>query len=298
MKISLFNTFLMLTLIVLWGSSFIVVKIALDDGLTPIAVATFRFLVAGGLFFTILLKKNWKYRNILPVERRDLPILLILALSGVTFFFTAQYTGIQMASPSVAAIFVCLLSPIVIAVFSTILLHERLTKKQVLGIAIAPAGTYITITGGSLSFSGGENFLFGGLVLLTTPFLWSIYSLLGKRLMEKYDPFDLAAIVTILGALCLLPFSVLENSLAQILTMSLRGWLAILYLSITCSLLGYYIWMYVLKEVGATITSSFLFAEPLVTIMFGVFFIQESLNAFIYAGTLLIFLGVYLATTR
>jgi drug/metabolite transporter (DMT)-like permease len=57
--ISRFNAFLMFTLILFWGSSFVVVKIALKEGLTPISIATFRFLIAGGLFLiAILIEKK------------------------------------------------------------------------------------------------------------------------------------------------------------------------------------------------------------------------------------------------
>ncbi|NWG11557.1 EamA family transporter [Candidatus Bathyarchaeota archaeon] len=94
MAISRLNAFLMLTLILFWGSSFVVVKIALNEGLTPISIATFRFLIAGGFFLIALLieKRRRNYR--LLVGRKELPILLVLALTGVTFFFAAQYTGI------------------------------------------------------------------------------------------------------------------------------------------------------------------------------------------------------------
>jgi drug/metabolite transporter (DMT)-like permease len=297
--ISIFNTFLMLILIVFWGSSFVVVKIALGEGLTPIAIATFRFLVAGGLFLVALvLKKNRERNYNLLVKRKDAPTLLFLALTGVTFFYAAQYTGIQMASASIAAILVCLLSPIIIAVLSIRIFKERVTKKQIFGIGVAAAGTFTVIAGGTLSLSGNKGFLLGSLILLSTPVLWAAYSLLGKKIMEEYDPFLIVAYVTVLGGLCLVPFSFGENSLHQIFTMSLHGWLAILFLSLTCSLLGYYIWFYVLKQVKAAITSSFLFAEPLVTVIFAVAFFEEKLNLFIVAGGLLIFIGVYLVTTK
>lgn len=297
--ISLFNTFLMLILIILWGSSFVVVKIALNEGLTPIAIATFRFLIAGGLFLTTLLFKKSRERDYrLLVEGKDVPTLSFLALTGVTFFFTAQYTGIQMAGASIAAILVCLLSPIIIAVLSARIFKERLTKKQIFGIGIAAAGTFIVITGGALGFPGDREFFLGSLILLSTPVLWATYSLLGKKIMEKHDPFLIVAHVTMLGGLCLIPFSLAENSLHQIFTMSLYGWLAILFLSITCSVLGYYIWFYVLKQVGAAVTSSFLFAEPLVTVLFAVMFVGEEVSMSILAGGLLIFIGVFLVTTK
>lgn len=297
--ISLFNTFLMLTLIIFWGSSFVVVKIALNEGLTPISIATFRFLIAGALFLAAIVLNKYRRRHYrLLVERKDSPTLLILALTGVTFFFAAQYTGIKMAGASIAAILVCLFSPILITVLSTRMFKEHLTKKQIFGVGMASAGTLSVIIGGTPSFSGNRQFFLGSLILLATPVLWATYSLLGKKMMEKYNPFLVVAYVTMLGGLCLIPFSLVENSFHQIFTMSSTSWLAILFLSITCSLLGYYIWFYVLKQVGAAITSSFLLAEPLVTVIFAVVFIAEKLSLFILIGGLLIFVGVYLVTTK
>ena len=134
--------------------------------------------------------------------------------------------------------------------------------------------------------------------LLLTPLLWATYSLLGKKLMEKYDAFLVVAYVNMIGGLCLLPFSLAENSFHRIASMNQYEWLAILYLSFTCSLMGYYIWFYVLKKVGAAVTSTFLFVEPLITAMFAVTFVGEKLNLLIVAGGLLIFSGVYLVTKK
>jgi drug/metabolite transporter (DMT)-like permease len=289
-----FHVLLMLALILFWGSSFVVVKVALTEGLTPIAIATFRFIAAGALFILSLLfirVRNSRYR--LAVDKSDVPLFLLLALTGVTFFFIAQYTGIEMAGASIAAILVTLLSPILITIVSSRLLKERLMRRQVLGIVIAAAGAFIIITGGSLTFQNEPNFFLGSLILLSTPFLWTVYSLLGKKVMEKYDPLLVVSYVNVLGGLCLIPFSVAEHSISEITTMSLNAWLAILYLSVTCSLIGYFIWFYVIKQVGAAVTSTFLFGEPIITMLFAVSFVGERVNLFIIGGAALIFLGVY-----
>jgi drug/metabolite transporter (DMT)-like permease len=297
--VSPFIVFLMLSLITIWGSSFIVVKMALREGLTPISIATFRFLVAGAFFLLVILIKRGMNRDYkLHVERGAIRTLILLALTGVTFFFVAQYTGIQMAGASIAVILVCLLSPILISVLSAKLLKELLTRKQVLGIAVAAVGTSAVIAGGTLSFESSMSFFLGSLILLSTPFLWTTYSLLGKKIMEKHDAFLIVAYVNVLGGLCLVPFCWAENSLGLMLTMSLHSWLAILFLSITCSLLGYYIWFYVLKRTSAAVTSSFLFAEPLVTVPFAVMFVGETVNLAIIAGGLLILAGVYFVTGK
>ena len=288
----------MVLLIVFWGSSFVVVKELLGDGLSPTAVATFRFLVAGALFLIALMaKKRVSPDYKLRVQKRDHLTLLALALTGVTFFFTIQYTGIQLAGASIAAILVCLLSPLLITVFSSRLFGEHLMKKQTVGIITAVAGTLLVVLADLLNLEGSMTFLVGTLILLSTPVMWAVYSLLGEKIMQKYDAFLVVAYVSLLGGVCLIPFSLADNSFFQIFTLTTNQWLGILYLSSTCSLLGYYIWFYVLKKAGAT-ASSFLFAEPLVTVVFAVLFVNETLYPSVLAGAVLIFIGVFLVTTK
>jgi len=172
------------------------------------------------------------------------------------------------------------------------------SEKQFFGIGVAALGTVIVVTGGTIRFPGNQEFLLGSLVLLCTPVLWATYSLVGKKIMDKYSPFLVVAYVNVLGGLCLIPFSLVENSFCQLFTVSLSGWLAILYLAITCSLLSYYIWFHVMKQVGAAITSSFMFAEPLVTLSFAIMFVGEKVSMFIFAGGFLIFIGVYLVARK
>jgi len=298
-SIGIFNAFLMAALILFWGSSFVIVKIALREGLTPFSVATYRFLIAGGLFIAILFcRKSLKKHSKLFIEKKDSLKLVLLALSGVTLFFAAQYTGIQMAGAAIAAILVCFLAPILITISSTLILGEQLTRIQGLGIATAAIGTLVVIAGGTLNIPRMESFLFGSLILLLTPVLWTGYSLLGKKTMEKYDPFLLTSYITLFGGLLLIPFSLADNSLHLILTMNLNSWLAILFLATTCSLIGYYIWFYVLKQAGAVITSSFLFAEPLVTTLLAAALVGEEIRVSTIGGGLLIFIGVYLVTRK
>ncbi|UCD96044.1 MAG: EamA family transporter [Candidatus Bathyarchaeota archaeon] len=295
--ISLFNTFLMLTLISLWGSSFVVVKIALQEGLTPIAVATLRFLIAGGLFSIILLlNKARQPEYTILIQRKDAPIVLALALSGITLFFSIQYTGIQFAGAAMASILVCLLSPLLITAITTKILGENLTRKQSLGIIVAAFGTLTVVTGGVLDFQTDSDYLLGTLILLITPVLWTIYTILGRRILSEYSPFLLVANVTVMGGLFLIPISVLEDSFFDFLSLSTSGWLAVLFLSTTCSLIGYCIWFRVLRDAGPAVTSAFLFAEPVVTSVMAALLVGERLTAPLALGGTLIFFGVFLVT--
>jgi drug/metabolite transporter (DMT)-like permease len=298
--ISPFNVFLMSCLITFWGSSFVVVKLALGEGLSPIAIATFRFLVAGGLFLAVLFFNRTRNKNyVVLVKGRDLATLILLALTGVTFFFVVQYTGIQLAGASVAAILVCFLSPILISALSARIYKESLKGRQVLGIGVAATGTIAVIVGGTLSLQSGMGFFFGTLILLLTPVFWAIYTLVGKKVMEKYDAFLTVAYVNILGGLFLTPLSLTEGSFGQILALSLNEWMAVLFLACACSLFGYSIWFHVIKRVRASVTSSFLFAEPLVTVLLAkASALGEEVTPAVLAGGCLIFVGVYLVTRK
>jgi len=297
--ISPFNAFLMLCLITFWGSSFVVVKQLLGEGLTPVSIATFRFLLAGTFFLaTLFLKKAREHGCRLLVEKADVKVLVFLALSGVTLFFIVQYTGISMAGASAASIMVCLLSPVLITVFSMWLFGERLRRRQVAGIGVAALGTLAIVAGDVFASGGNSVFLLGTLLLLLTPLMWAGYTIVGKKIMEKYDPFLVVAYVTILGGLLLVPFSLAENSFHLIATVSLQGWLLIMFLAFTCSLLGYYIWFYAVKHVKAAVASSFLFAEPLVTALFAITFVGEQITVSVVAGGLLVFVGVVLVTWK
>jgi drug/metabolite transporter (DMT)-like permease len=204
-----------------------------------------------------------------------------------------------LAGASIAAILVCLISPILISVFSAWIFKEYLTTKNVIGIGLAAVGTFTVIVGGTLSVQGNRaDFLLGSSILLLTPLLWAVYTIMGKRVLEKYDPFLIVAYVNILGGLCLTPFSLAESSFHEALTMNISEWSAILYLAITCSLLGYFIWFHVMKQVKASVTSSFMFAEPVITVLFATVFLNEHISILTVVGGLAVFAGVYLVTRR
>lgn len=297
--ISPLNIILMTTLIIIWGSSFVINKIALAEGLTPISIATFRLIIAAALFLTALtIKKATDQNYQLKINKKDIPSLITLALTGITIFFIAQITGIQLANASIAAILVCLLAPIMITIVSAHTLKETLTNKQALGIIIAAAGTFIVIAGGTISIQNNTTFLTGTLILLATPALWTTYTVTGKTIMKTHTPLLITAYTNIIGAICLIPFAVAENTITKIFTMTPKAWAAILFLAFFASLAGYFIWFHVANQVKAAVLSSFLFAEPLVTAILATMTIGETITITTAAGSVLIFLGVYLVTKK
>jgi drug/metabolite transporter (DMT)-like permease len=82
--------------------------------------------------------------------------------------------------------------------------------------------------------------------------------------------------------------------------LSINEWSGILYLAFACSLIGYSIWFRVMKQVKASVTSSFMFGEPIITVLLASVFVGEGneITPFTVLGALLIFVGVYLVSRK
>jgi drug/metabolite transporter (DMT)-like permease len=183
---------------------------------------------------------------------------------------------------------------IFIAILSGLFLHETLTRKRVAGIVLSFLGVFVImfsdISKQALTFD--NLFFIGGILMLLSAFCWALYSFVGKRLLKTYDEFVITTYAFGLGTLFYIPFVVLHLG-PVLLQTSLNGWLAVLYLALTCSIFGYIGWYYALKQIDASKAAVFLNFIPLFTILMS-FFLGTSLTWFFLLGAALIIYGVYI----
>ncbi|MFX1260378.1 MAG: EamA family transporter [Promethearchaeota archaeon] len=125
-------------------------------------------------------------------SKKEISYLILASFTGGSIFFLAQYIAIKMIGPSLPALFVCLLAPIIIAILSLIFFDEKLDKLKVIGFIVAIIGAFLLITGRNISTLTSESPLFIGYIFtLTTPLLWSIFSTLIKNLSKSRENCDL-----------------------------------------------------------------------------------------------------------
>ena len=142
------NLYIILALtILIWGNSFVVVEVAIDDGASPSLIALARFTFASSIFGGYLIWKRPK-----GIDRADMRKFLALAFIGVGVYYIFQYYGVKFAGPSISSILVTLLCPIMIFLMSHYRLGERMNSEQKTGLLVSAAGSYLVITDGSLSF--------------------------------------------------------------------------------------------------------------------------------------------------
>jgi drug/metabolite transporter (DMT)-like permease len=267
-------------MVIMWSFSFIIVDIGIEF-ITPLSLALYRFIIASAAFGVIdlyyLLKKkistnsSIKKKGKLILNKTNLVSLIFASLSGVSLFFLSQYLAIQLIGPSLPALFVCLLAPIIISILALIFFNEKLTKVKILGIIIATFGSFLLITGGDITniLPNSPNFI-GYLLALITPILWAIYSIISKYLIKKSSSIKINKYISYLGLIELLLFVLFSNQIGIFLTnfINIIVFLCALYLGLGSYVIGYYIWQYSQTKLKSLKVASFLYVEPFLTLIF------------------------------
>ncbi|HVQ00440.1 MAG TPA: DMT family transporter [Candidatus Thermoplasmatota archaeon] len=287
MRRQLFLPFLLVLVSFVWAGSFLVVSYATQE-ISPIHLGFLRFLVATPLMVLIVVLR----RKPLLLPRKEVPWLIVLGLTGVTFLYLFQFIGIAETNAPTASVLINM-NVIFIAILSGVFLHETLSRRRVTGIVLSFVGVIVImlsdLTVQHLSFT--SVFFIGCLLVLCSALCWALYTLVGKRLLEAYDPFVITAYAFVFGTVLYLPFVVdITPVLSRI---SMNGWLAVLYLALTCSIFGYLGWYYALQRIDASKAAVFLNFIPLFTILMSILLGQQ-LTWFFFLGAALIVYGVYI----
>ncbi len=232
---------------VIWGFSFVTASVVLST-LTPILLATIRFIIASLVFIPIII---WELKHGRVVKLRDLMELALLGLLSVSVYFWLQYTGIKYAGAGISALLVVGLIPILTGVASFFVLKETYAHQQLLGTALGLLGVALITVPGLLLNRVDWLFYLGVLCLLLNAICWALYSTLSRRLMNRTRrPLMNAACVTVFGTIALIPMS-LTSEWSSIASLRPEQWLSILYLSLVCSCGAYFLWNLSLSRMEA-----------------------------------------------
>ena len=280
----------------LYGASHILAKGVMPSYLTPSVFILFRVFGAAILFWLILsVSRNFK------IERKDWIRLVGCGLFGVTVNQLFFFHGLNLSS-SVNSGIIMAINPIMVVILSGFALKEKITPIRLTGILIGAVGAVLLTLTGEKTVS--ETSL-GDLYLLVNSFSYAIYLVLAKPLMKKYSPLLVITwVFTIgLGFLFLYPPVLTEFSTTNFTSIPFDIWVKIGYVVVGVTFLTYLLTMFGLKHLSPSISSSYIYIQPIMVIGFAYLFLylgvaddytsSITLQKIIYM--LLIFLGVYLS---
>jgi drug/metabolite transporter (DMT)-like permease len=281
--------------VALWGASFIATKVVLPE-LSPAAIVFVRFAMG---FAVLAIAVRWR-RIFQPVARRDVPLLMLLGFLGVTFHVWLQATGMQTASATTTA-WIVATTPIFVALISRLFLKEALGVVRISGITLAAMGALVVVSRGDLlALRMGKVGAVGDWLILGSSLNWALFTVLSKRVIgdKGGHPLGLLLYVVGFGWIFSIPWAALGGGFGDIGAISGQGWLALIFLGVFCSGLGFIFWYRGLAEVEATQVGVFLYFEPLVTTLLAGPILGESLHVAIFIGGAAILLGVGLVNQR
>lgn len=277
---------------VFWGASFIANAIALKS-VGSIEIAALRFFIAAPLLALITLA--WKGWQMFKIELRDLGILVIMALTGVTFMYVIQVTA-QNYTTAINASLLINTSVFFILFLSAVFLGEKLTIHKILGAAIGFGGVALLVSGGNLSLDVGPHMI-GDLMILVCALLWAVYSIYGKKIASKYHPLTVLNYLFILGTIGIIPFYLLTPR-HDPLSIPLSAAGAILFLAVFCSIVAYLVYNIALEKMDASRVAIFIYLVPLSTIILAWLLLGESLTLPSIVGGLAVCAGMYIAERK
>ena len=278
-------TLSLIGVVFLWGSSFLLSKLALTE-LGPMCLAFYRWVI-GSVGLIGCLTWHGRLGEVYENAHQRFWTFALLGLVGVTLFFVFQNLGLQYTIAVKVGVLINL-NPVFIALLSMLTLGEGLNKLQWGGILLAGVGVVFVITTGQDLAFRGHSLLGDGLTVLSA-LCWAVYSILGRRLLGKLDPLLTTGIATVWGTLWLLPLAAGEG---LALKLSPQIWLTIGVLGLLCSALAYLLWFRILNVVPPGRAAIYLYLIPLVSSALAVVFLHEPFTHRTGLGTGLILMGI------
>jgi len=269
--------------IVFWALAFPFIKIALEE-LSPVNLTIMRLLIVCIVFLFLLALKPNKFSKI---QKKDIIPIFLLGFLGIIIYHLGLNYGEQYISPSAASVIIATI-PIFVVILASIFLKEKITSRIVAGVFLSLLGVVIISTFGKSGFLFEIKYISGALAVLLAAVMGAGYTVVGKKMLQRYSALSLTVYVCLLGTLGLIPFISL-SLFEEVAAMSLTGWSVVIFLGVFPTVIGYVLWFVALEIKSASKISVYLYFIPVLsTIISYIIFREEITWLFVFGGTLVI----------
>ncbi|ORN75097.1 EamA family transporter [Staphylococcus aureus] len=269
--------------IILWGSAFPMIKIALND-FSAESLSAFRLILA-----TIILLPFVIIKKLPTPELRDIPVIFILGFCGFVIYHTALNFGETLISAGISGILVST-TPIFSSALAYIFLKEHFSKWNWLSSLVAFIG--ISIISISKDDYTTINVL-GVFIILLASFSESLYFTFQKKYIEKYG-FIAFTLYTIMASSPFMLIFIPEiiNDIHGAIFTSI---VSVLYLAIFPTIIPYVLLAYIVKSVGVSDATMSLYLTPIVSLLLSYLLLDELPTTLAIIGGIITLLGVSLS---
>jgi len=281
--------------VIFWGFSFIATKVALRE-VHPVTLLALRYAI--GALFLLLIQYGRNKAFLRIFSYRDWVQIFLLSAVGVSGLGLLQAYGL-LYTTAINTGWIIAINPILIILAARLFLGETITVRKISGIFLGFCGIFLIISKGVFSLSlFRSSSIFGDLLVLTSALAWTTFTVLGKGFISRFTPLSAVTVIMVSGFFIILPLSLLKGGWSTLLHLSLPAWMGIFFLGIFCSGLAYLLWYSALGKKDSSVVGTYLYLEPLVTLIGAYLFLGEEIYWITLMGGGMTLIGVYLATKR
>ncbi len=277
---------------VLYGLNYTIAQGIMPVYMHAPGLITLRAAGAVAVFWLLLVGQKLE-----RIDRKDWFRMAVCGLFGVALNQTLFFWGLSLSTPINSAVMMTS-NPIMVLLLSALLGLEALNLRKFAGILLGASGALWLI----LSAPGAEGFeaqaSLGNTLVLLNAASYAIYLVLSKPLMRKYKPITVIRYVFTFGLPMTLVFGLPDLLNTELSIIPLEVWGRVAYVIVGVTILAYFLNLFALQHVNASLVSMFIYGQPLVAGLYSISVGKDHLTWITLACASLIFVGVYLVAFK
>jgi drug/metabolite transporter (DMT)-like permease len=189
-------------------------------------------------------------------------------------------------------------SPIFIILISALFFNEKINFTKIIGLVSCLIGVFTIIIKGDLDLLLNLNFTIGDLWMLAAAIGWALYSIYLFYWKSELPIFQRFTLVAFFGAVSLLPFYAIEEIVIERTVFNYQFFLWVLFAAISPGIIAFTLYSMAQKSLGASLTGFTLYIFTIYAAIYGFILFDEQIEIYHLFGTILVFIGVYLAKKK
>ena len=278
---------------VIYGLNHTIAKNVMPTYITPFGFILLRVLGAATLFWLVsfFIKPE-------KIHQKDWPRLIACSFLGMVINMLAFFKGLELSTPVNSSVIITI-SPIIVFIFSAILLKEKIQFLKTIGIISGFIGAVILVLYTSKTGINAPNIPLGNVLFIVNSFAYGLYLVLVKPLIEKYNIITLLKWLFLLAIFLNLPVTFNEFVSVKWSDLPIKdAVLPMLFVVVGTTFCTYLFNAYALRTLSPSTVSSFIYLQPIVGIVYAVSTKSDTLSLVSVTGMILIFIGIYLVTKK
>ena len=267
----------------IYGVTFTIAKDVMPLYVKPYAFILLRVSGATAVFWIAGL-----FVNSQKIAKEDYKKIILASFFGIALNMLCFFKGLSLTTPISASVMM-VTSPIMVLIFSSILLKEKIIKRKIIGVFVGLIGTILLIVYGNNSEDNATNSTLGNFLVFVNAASYGLYLVLVKKLISKYNPITFIKWFYLFGLILVIPFSFSEFIEISWTTMPTDIYLKVGFVILFTTCITYLFNIYGLSKLKPTTVGVFIYLQPVIATIFALSMGSDSLNLVKMGASVIIF---------